>query len=101
MFTAEELQSIDRSYFRVIGCSCFAVTLQSRNTGHCWHILQQEYGRFSTCTIFHTHHYGTAYHEHGHAATLALCIRQIVSHDTWWLNRQTFRRSHAHQKTYS
>ena len=101
MFTAEELQSIDRNYFRVIGCSCFSVTLQSRNTGHCWHILQQEYGRFSTCTIFHTHHYGTAYHKHGHAKNLMLCIRQIISHDTWWLGRQASRFSHIHQKIYS
>lgn len=54
----------------------------------CWHILLEEYPRFRSCRIYHTHHRGTPYHEHGHGATLPCCLRQIRSHDTYWLGRE-------------
>ncbi len=40
MFTQKDLRNIDRSYFRVISAGCFGVTLQSKNTSHCWHIAK-------------------------------------------------------------
>ena len=68
------------------------ITLQSRNTGHCWHILLQEYAGFQSCRIYHTHHRGTPYHEHGHGATLSGCLSQIRNHDAYWLSRKSHRK---------
>jgi len=93
MFTAKELSAIDRRHFSVIRAGCLAVTIQSRNTGHCWHIL---YGEprpgVISCRIWHTHRKGTAFHEHGHGRNLAACIRQIKSHDAWQLKKDANRR---------
>ena len=65
MFTAKELKNIDTRYFSVIASGGCTLTLQSKNTGHCWHILLQEYPHFRSCLIYHTHRRGTPYHEHG------------------------------------
>lgn len=87
MFTSKELKAIDSNYFFIIASNGSAVTLQSKNTGHCWHILLEEYRSFRSCRIYHTHRRGTSYHEHGHEATLSKCIRQIQSHDLYWLGQ--------------
>nr|DAX38903.1 MAG TPA: hypothetical protein [Caudoviricetes sp.] len=39
--------------------------------------------------IYHTHHRGTLYHEHGHGATLSGCLSQIRNHDIYWLSRKS------------
>ena len=97
MFTAKELRSIDSGYFSIIASGGFTVTLQSRNTGHCWHILLQEYAGFRSCRIYHTHHRGTPYHEHGRGTTLSGCLTQIKNHDTYWLSRKSRKRRYAHE----
>ena len=53
MFTQKELNAIDPIYFSIIALHGSAVTLQSNNTGHCWHILLEEYPRFRSCRIYH------------------------------------------------
>ena len=42
MFTAKELKNIDAGYFSVIASGGCTLTIQSKNTRHCWHILLQE-----------------------------------------------------------
>ena len=54
MFTAKELNTIDTGYFSIIASGGCTVTLQSKNTGHCWHILLQEYPHFRSYMIYHT-----------------------------------------------
>ena len=39
MITPKQLKAIDITYFTILASGSFTVTLQSRNTGHCWHIL--------------------------------------------------------------
>ena len=51
MFTAKELKNIDAGYFSVIASGGCTLTIQSKNTGHCWHILLQEYPHFRSCLI--------------------------------------------------
>ncbi|WP_044918508.1 hypothetical protein [Enterocloster clostridioformis] len=101
MFTPKELKAIDPVYFSIIASNGSAVTLQSNNTGHCWHILLEEYPHFRSCRIYHTHRRGTPYHEHGHGATLSGCIQKIRSHDTYWLGRERAyrKRRRKHHKT--
>ena len=73
MFTAKELNTIDTGYFSIIASGGCTVTLQSKNTGHCWHILLQEYP---------------------HEATLSGCLSQIRNHDACWLSRKSRRKLH-------
>ena len=91
MFTQKDLKSIDRGYFIVKSAGCYGVTLQSKNTRHCWYIENEDLGYFESCKIWHTHHEGTAMHEHGHGKTLHSCMRQIKSHDEYQLKKDARR----------
>lgn len=81
MFKNKELNSIDKSYFNIIQLSLHTVTIQSKNTKHFWHILQQEYPTFSSCIIYHRHNEYYSYHLHGHAPTLKRALIDIQKHD--------------------
>lgn len=94
MFTKKDLKAVDRKYFNVFGAGCFTVTLQSRNTGHCWHIVLEEYRHFTSCLIYHTHERGTPFHLHGHGRDIQSCLKQIRSHDTYWLSKGS---KHSHR----
>lgn len=98
MFTQKDLQSIDHGYFIVKSAGCYGVTLQSKNTRHCWYITSEDYGRFQTCTIFHTHHENTPMHEHGHGRTLGSCVKQIQSHDEYQLKKDARKRRIARDR---
>lgn len=86
MFQTKELERIDSDYFVIFQKSAYCVTLQSKNTGHCWHILHLEYPTFKSCTIYHNHKMGADYHLHGHAPTLAHSVSLIMEHDIFQLN---------------
>lgn len=88
LFSTNVLDQIDDKYFKVINKDAFTVTLQSKNTKHCWHILLQEYGRIKSCSIYHTHHAGTAYHLHGHAGSLLDALEEIYQHDEYHLTHR-------------
>ena len=81
MFSQKEIDSIDIEYFRVIQLSGYVVTLQSKNTQHCWHIISQLYGSRSSCQIYHTHKEHTHYHFHGKASCLKNAVNLIKVHD--------------------
>ena len=86
MYTTQEInKNVDPKYFNILGKSAFTVTLQSKNTKHCWHILDREYSRQSSVAILHTHTYGTEYHMQGQAPNLELAIKQIKMHDDYHL----------------
>lgn len=92
MFTGKDLSAIDRRYFKVIQATGFSVTIKSKNTGHCWHILIHEYPHCSGCTIMHTHGSPAGWHEHGRGRNLTECIRQIKSHDRYQLAKNAEKR---------
>ena len=102
MFSTTELGRIDESYFSVISKGAFTVTLMSKNTGHCWHMLLQEYCGRSSVLIYHSHVYGTPYHLHGHAGSLANALFQIRKHDDYQINfrdKRHRRRRSKHKQT--
>lgn len=86
MFTTEELKNIDRTYFHIINAGCYCVTLQSKNTGHYWHIIHQQYPSFATCKIQHKHRTSNPFHEQGGAPALGQAIDQIMAHDFYHLH---------------
>lgn len=83
MFSTEELESLDRSYFSVICADAYDITIMSKNTGHVWFIHNLEPG---SCIIFHKHRVSDQYHTHGRSNTMARAIRSIKSHDQFQLN---------------
>lgn len=91
MFADKDILKIDTEYFRIIQIRPFAVTLQSKNTKHCWHILDQTYFGRSTCLIYHTHKINTSYHLHGHASCLLGAIHLIQVHDKRQLRKRGIR----------
>lgn len=64
MFTGEDYQSIDRSYFRILDREESVIVLMSLNTGHCWH-LYRPYDNRSDVIIWHRHENQTEYHRQG------------------------------------
>ena len=93
MFTKKEMSSIDTKYFQVIQFGSYAVTVKSKNTRHCWHIISQSYVGRSSCQIYHTHKEYTPYHLHGHAGNLQSAIQMIQEHDKYFLKKN--RRLHS------
>ena len=86
MFIKSELLLFDKTYFIILDQNAYTVTLYSKNTGHCWHIVKQIYGKATTFQIYHTHKQGTQYHLHGHAKDIKTVITQIYTHDQFQLS---------------
>lgn len=98
MFITKELKNIDRTYFHIIHAGCYSITLQSKNTKHYWHILQQEYPLFTSCKIWHKHKQTAPFHEQGNVPTLKQAMDKIREHDHYHLyvrsaKKKTFRMS--------
>lgn len=89
MFSSKEL-NIDPYYFEIISRSAFCVTIQSRNTGHYWHIENADGLNYRSCKIYHRHKSQGEYHLHGHAGTLEKCISDIKSHDVFQLSSRKY-----------
>ena len=83
MFTTEELQEIDAKYFRMIVLDPYDLTIQSKCTGHYWHLHSTGYPNDVSCIIFHKHRYQHPYHQHGRARTLRQAIKSIKDHDVY------------------
>lgn len=92
MFSAEELNSLDRKYFNVIAANKYDVTIISRNTGHYWYLYNPEYPKQGTVIIFHLHNADktgrVGSHLHGRANTLRQVVRSIRRHDKWQMNER-------------
>ncbi len=103
MFTMSDVDKIDRKYFKVLNTSAFTITLQSKNTGHCWHMLNQEYCNKSTVALFHTHVYGSEYHHHANAKNVSQCISIIQKHDRYQIEVRDAKKREAlwYHKCYS
>ncbi len=86
MITKEELREVAGGYFEVLQTGAFAVTLQSKNTGHYWHLLEREYPTFRHFAIYHKHNVSDEYHAQGTARNLAAAVSEIRSHDKFQLN---------------
>lgn len=91
MFSTEQLNQMDSSYFNIILTDNKDVTIQSKNTGHYWYLHCTEYPTEESCIIFHKHRYSHPYHQHGKARTLGQAVRIICKHDYWQLNKNNYK----------
>lgn len=53
MFNEKDIQMLDKSYFNIVLTGEYDVTVQSKNTGHFWYILNLEIPGEDACVIFH------------------------------------------------
>ena len=86
MYTRQELNAIDRSYFEVIIADEYEVTLMSRNTRHVWHLRNVELPDGEATVILHKHQVSDPYHIHGRSRTMKQAIRYIKKHDLFQMN---------------
>ena len=86
MFTARELQKIDRDYFTVVLADAYDMTLISNNTRHVWYIHSVELSDRKLCLVYHKHKISHPYHSHSRCGTLRKAIKDIKSHDEFQLN---------------
>lgn len=86
MITNKEIQSIDRDYFDVIQATPFIISLRSRNTGHYWTAVVEEYATFRHFKVYHKHNAKDQFHRHRDAGNLHKAIADIQSHDAFQMN---------------
>lgn len=86
MFSAEEINSLDRNYFNVITVNEYDVTIMSRNTGHYWYLHNPEYPEEGTICLFHRHNGNLPYHFQRHEKSLRAAVRYIRRHDRFQMN---------------
>ena len=86
MFSAEEIQSIDKKYFNIIAVNEYDVTIMSRNTGHFWYLHNPEYPERGTVILFHRHNGYLPYHFQRRENSLRTAVRYIRKHDRYQMN---------------
>jgi hypothetical protein len=80
MFTSKDLLSM--SYFTILSNQNNAFELQSKNTEHCWKIVEQQKEWF---VLYHKHHIEDNYHFQTSFGTLFDTVLDIVDHDEYQL----------------
>lgn len=95
MINAEELGLIESDYFNKIGTSGFSITIQSKNTHHYWHIVEESFSHFRHFKVYHKHKPEDEYHRHPDKGSLKEVITEIQSHDRFQMNGRKMRGENA------
>ena len=86
MYTRQELEAMDRSYFEIIVADEYDVILMSRNTRHIWYLRNVELPDGEVTVILHKHQASDPYHAHGRSPTMKRAIWDIKKHDLFQMN---------------
>lgn len=105
MIEQSDIEIVDKEYFEIMESKDYVLVLRSRNTGHFWCLLEQEYNGCRFFQIRHRHHAENPYHIQKSRATIADCCEYIQSHDAYHLKkerrkeeRRQRRQAEKHQK---
>lgn len=82
MFSMQQLNTIDRSYFSVYKATPFEVVLKSKNTRHFWKLLPASKKGY---TLYHSHQGDANYHVQCNTPSLQSAINTIKKHDSYQL----------------
>ena len=100
MFTKQELNKIDRDYFRVISIENDVVVLESKNTRHGWFLYRPLGRQLQTprCILFHRHDDIKLYHKQC-IITFNAALRYIKKHDRYQIDYRWGGKSYLTGKT--
>ena len=83
MFTANELnEHIDSDCFKILDANANSITLQSKNTDHCWQLLNRENDSNSSILIYHTNYSELEYRLQCFASYLTQALVFVKNFDT-------------------
>jgi len=85
MFSAHELNTIDRCYFSVYKATPIEVVLKSKNTRHFWKLLPASKKGY---TLYHSHQGDGNYHVQCNSSSLQSAISTIKKHDSYQLTHR-------------
>ncbi len=86
MITEKEKKMFDAGYFNILLINRFAVSVQSKNTGHFWHIIEEEYSTFRHFKLYHKHNRSDEFHRHRDRKNMAAVLEEIKGHDDFQMN---------------
>ncbi len=86
MITDKELKFINKQYFTILQASGFAISIQSNNTKHYWHLVIEEYPCFRHYKVYHKHKQSDEFHSHRDEPNLQTALWHIMKHDRFQMN---------------
>ena len=83
-FKKEDMALLKNDYFKVLRVEDRFVSVQSKNTGHCWMIFLKTYDPDRPVVLHHKHSITDEwYHEHKRGWTVAEMVKEIKRHDKY------------------
>lgn len=83
-FSKTELSLLKNDYFKVIRVEDRFVSVQSKNTGHCWMIFKKTYDPDRPVVLHHKHSITDEwYHEHKRGWSVEEMVKEIKKHDKY------------------
>lgn len=86
MITEKEKKLFDTEYFNILLINGVAISVQSKNTKHYWHIEEEEFAHFRHFKLYHKHNRSDEFHRHRDRKNMAAVIDEIKGHDKFQMN---------------
>ena len=83
-----DIRQIDTHYFNIIEATPFFIVLESKNTGHFWHLLHTDLNGRVSYRISHKHHRQDSFHPQSSSRSITAACKYIKKHDLYHLRRQ-------------
>lgn len=95
MITEKEKKLFDTEYFNILLINGFAISVQSKNTKHYWHIEEEEFAHFRHFKLYHKHNRSDEFHRHRDRKNMAAVIDEIKGHDKFQMGDKFDGRCHC------
>lgn len=100
MIDRNDLAVLDTDYFEIKEIKEYSLVLQSKNTGHYWYLLEQDYNGNRSFLIHHRHSTTKAYHTQKNRPCIYSCCEYIKDHDAFHLERKK-KKEARHRKRFA
>ena len=95
MISKHQINGIDKSYFSILEATPFYLVLQSKNTGHYWHLLESTAAGHISFRIQHKHHRTDPYHPQASARSIDAACQYIKRHDAFHQERKKLKETQS------
>lgn len=90
-FKKTELSLLKEGYFKLLRVEDNFVTVQSKNTDHCWMVFKKTYDMERPVVLYHKHSISDEwFHEHKRGWTVAEMVKEIKRHDKYVLEHPDY-----------